>query len=801
MRALTDIGQDVSQWGRSIRHAPGFFAACIITIALGIAFTTVLLSVVDAVLLRPLPFRDASRLVTLGSRDGQSILPGVPLETLETWRAPGSAFERAETWMQSETELGGNGMDPAVLRTTRTSNGMFEMLGARAQIGRVFTAADITGGAPPVVIVSDQFWHERMHADPSPVGRTLTLGGVVHTVIGVMPPGFTFHVLAPAIWVPLTAADVAKPGTLVEVVARLKVPLAAATAWADARAAQLTREQPAQKLWKIAITPLGGWRANPDVKRGLWVVLACAACVLLIGCANTANLMLVRNATRVRDIAIRSALGASRRRLARQLLVESLGLAIVAGALGIVLANWLLALVVPMIPSDVTFGSFHPIVIDPRVLFVTSVLSLGTGLVFGLVPALRGAAAGERLAAAAGRAHGGSRAATRLQSAGLAAQLGFAVLLLGGAALFGRSFVRLLQVDPGVDVAHLASVSFSLSRTRYPDSTARRQFYQRVEAAFRSIPGVDGVTRASGTPPHAGFSFRTEIQAQGQPVAANQPELVPFAFVDTSYFRTAGTRIIAGRALEAQDMVAVQPVAVVDEQFAHWLWGAASPVGRQYRMSETAPWITVIGVAHDAKLMGPDDREGQFEVYLPFKGAASYSTILLHTPGQPAALLTPMREAVRKIDPDQAVNQVTTMSSLFSDALAKPRFFLWLMMAFGVAALVLAAIGTYGTASFSARRRSRELAIRMAMGASEGNVLAFVMRQTGRVILIGLAAGLVATFALSRIVANLLFGVSASDPLALGTAVAMLGVTALVSSYLPALRVVRMEPFRALKTD
>jgi putative ABC transport system permease protein len=797
-RVFRDIWQDFVPLGRAIRNTPGFFITCIATVALGISLTTVLLSVVDAVLLRPLAFKDADRLVTIGSVDATFTLPGVPVQTLDVWRA--SNFEQLETYVESESEVSGLG-DPFGAKTTRVSAGLMAMLGAKPLMGRIHGPDDFAGNAPPTAVVSEGFWREKMGADRAVVGRSITLSGVSHIVIGVMPAGYTFHSIAPLIWTPLRPQDTARPTSLIRVIAKLTSPLAATQEWADRRAAQLAAEQPALKYGKIRITPLGKWRANSDVERALWVVLACAGCVLLMACSNAANLTLVRNAARAKDLAVRSALGASRLRLVRQLLVENVALAICAGALGVFLANWLLVLVVPFIPKDVVFGSFFAITLDTRVLIGTLVITLGTGLIFGLIPAVQGAAAGERLASMVGRNSGSERRGGILRATILGSQLAFATLLLAGGGLFGRSFLRVLEVDPGVDVEHVATLSVQPSRVRYPDSTRRRAFYERLESALRDLPGVKSVARAEGAPPHAGFSFGVKVQAEGLASPADQPDILPNFSVDTNYFGVAGTPLVQGRGFVGGDVRSSEPVAVVSSALATWLWGNASVVGKRFRTDDESPWITVVGVAGNASLMGPvEPGASMLGIYEPLRNAPGYTTMLVRTTGNSDALLSSMRNALRAVDPSQPA-EFATMADSFADAVARPRFFLWLMAAFGAAALVVAAIGIYGTASFSVKRRSRELAIRMALGATEGSVTAHVMRQTVTIVAVGLAVGLVAAVAAGRLVTSLLFEVHPFDPPSLAVAAVLLGVTALIASYLPAAKVVRAEPFKVIRAD
>ena len=798
---FADLSQDVRYVARGVRTAPGFFLTLTFTLALGIALTTVLVSVVDAVLLRGLPFANADRLVTLQTKEQNFTLPGVRMRAADVWRAQGAIFERVELYGETQLEYT-RGAEPAMLRGTDVSAGVFEMLGVPAQLGRTFAADDFAANATPTVVIADDFWRTRLRHDPQILGKTITLNGVARTVIGVMPPGFTFHTMAPKAWIPMDQSAARRGDGLIRVLALRHAPLAVAQALADARAEQLAREEPGTDLtWKIALVPVGSWRANPDVSRALWVVLAAAGCVLLIGCANAANLVLVRNVTRERELALRSALGAARSRLARQLLVENLAIAAASGALGIACAHGLLAAVVPLIPSEVTFGSYFPITLDARVLAFASLVTLGTGLVFGMAPALLASSRGERLSSAIiGRTATDTAPATRLRAATLAVQLAFAAILVSGALLFARSFARLLNVPPGLDVERLAIMSMNLGQQRYPDSTARRAFYDGLTERLRALPGVVAISRAMGAPPRTGFSFDITAEAEGRAVPASQPDIMPFNIVDSAYFATTGTALLAGRGFQRSDEGS--DVAVVSAGLAQWLWGDESPVGRRFRLDTDRPWTTVIGVAADAKLMGPDDREGRFGLYRYREGmSAPYVTIVLRTNGDPAALLDGMRRAVHAIDPDQPAEEVTTMTEQFGNAVAKPRFFLVLMTLFGASALVLASVGIYGTASFAANRRSRELAIRMALGATDASVKRLVMRQTILIVAAGLLAGGATAVLLSRFVGSLLFGVEALDPVSLGGAGGVLFVAALCASYVPVATVLRRDPLASLRAE
>ncbi|NOT07029.1 MAG: FtsX-like permease family protein [Gemmatimonadales bacterium] len=801
---LAGVGQDLGYLRRSFARSPRFFLTLITTLALGIALNAVILSVVDALLIRPLPFAAPEELVELGTmEEGGYSRPDIPAEAVPVWAGQPAIFRQIEFYDRRNVEYTG-GDEPETVHPTWVSPGMFAMLGARAALGRTLVESDISPGAPRVVVISDNFWREKFGAASDALGRTITLDGERYTVVGVMPRGFTFHVSVPSLWVPLDKA--AQPSLKwVSVVGRLRplLPVAEAQAHALALAPGLQAERPLTAGWKIQVSALGGTRANPDTRAALWMLVAGVGCVLLIGCTNAANLLLVRGTVRQHELAIRQALGAGRMRLFRQALTESVCIAAVSGALGAALASLLLDALVPLIPLNVTFMAFHAIRLDGRILLAMIGLTLAAGIGFGLLPALQASRRELHIGGNIGANRAtSSRGAGAIRSALLVAQLAFAVLLLGGGGLLLHSFVKLSRVEPGLDVDRLAIMALQLSDRRYTDSTASH-FDERLLERLRHVPGVSGAALAHGLPPSSSFSFGVKPQAEGRDaIPWGDFDLLPSAQVDSAYFRVAGTRLLAGRGFHAADQGSAERPVVIDQPFAVRLFGAEAPLGRRFRTDADGSWLTVVGIAEPAKLGGPDGSRGEYAIYYPASRIEfGYRQFLVRTERDPEAILAEMRRAVREIDPNQPIVRLETMARSFAGAVATPRFMLLLVLVFAAAALVLAAIGVYGVVSYSVERRRREFAIRIAVGAPSRQVRALVLRQTLLLGFLGAGLGVAGVVMGGKLLESVLFGVVPADPIGVGGGALLLIVVALLATHAPAARATRVDPMEAIRVE
>jgi putative ABC transport system permease protein len=797
---------DLRLAARALLRRPGYTALVALTLALGIGATTAVFTVVDAVLLRPLPFRDVDRLVELGVRlDGGYTAPYLRPAALDAWQAERGVVDAVARYGNRSVVLEQG--EPRDLRAVTVSREFFPLLGVPPRLGRTFAAEEVAR-EERVAVVSDALWRSALGADPAAVGSAITLDGARYVVIGVMPATFRYPRGEVGLWLPLgrpAAAAPGRPPERLQAIARLPrgVPLGAAQARADARARHLAAARPDVDGWALQLSPVGAWRANPDMRRALTVLAGAVACVLLIACANAANLLLVRATAARRDLTVRAALGATRGRLVRELLAEAGLLALAGGGLGLGLAYGSVRGMVALAPSELVTLSYGPLAMDGRVLAFAVALSAGTVLLCGVVPALRATRRGTALASG-DRAATGTREHRRLRGALVVGQLALSVALLVGAGLLLHSFARLARVAPGMDVHRLALLELFPSAQRYPTRAEREPFYAAVVERVRALPGVDAVSVVSGVAGSSGgFHFGTALEAEGAGhPAGGDPDILPFAEADTSYFRTLGIPIRQGRAFEAADLVPDAHTAIVDGDLARHLWPDGRAVGRRFRTGPDSPWLTVVGIAGDVKLQGPDDRTHRFELYYPSRvGAGGQRTIAVRTAGDPAALLPLLPAAVHAVDPRQPVLDVTTATRQYREPLAKPRFLLLLMAAFAGVAAALAAVGLYGVVSYTVTQRTRELGVRMALGARRARIVGDVVRDGARLAALGMAVGLGTALLLGRFVESLLFGVTPTDPLTLGAVVVGLGAVAVLAAYVPARRASRIDPVVAIRTE
>jgi putative ABC transport system permease protein len=653
------------------------------------------------------------------------------------------------------------------------------------------------------------------------VGRAIEIGGEPVTVVGVMPAGFRLPLDfgadgATQLWTPLAtdaAAEGAVPGPEYPKdgmshgyygVARLApgATMDDANRQLAALVARLEREgvyPPGMQFRAFARSVEE--QVTGRVRPALLVVFAAVGLVLLIACANAANLLLVQATARRRELALRLALGATRGRVIRELAAEAALLAAAGGVGGVLLAWWGVRGILAIVPPDVVALSWTTIGLDARVLAFAVLTSAATALLFGVGPAVQ--ATRRRPLGGGERAGTGTVEQRRVRGALAAAQLALSMVLLVGAALLMHSFVRLSRVDAGMDVRRLALLDLQPAERRYATAAERAAFYDAVLARVRALPGVRAASVVSGTAGQASFAFGVRLEAEGAggPAPA-QPELLPFGEADPSYFRTLGIPIRQGRAFTAADLAPGTGVAIVGESLARHLWPDGRAVGRRFRVDSTAPWLTVVGVAGDVKLLGPDDRHARFQLYRPVQpGADGQRTVAVRTAGDPAALLPALKAAVYAVDPAQPVAAAETAAARYRELLAKPRFLLTLMGLFAAVAGVLAAVGLYGVVAYTVAQRTREIGIRLAIGAQAERIVGGMVREGARLALVGIATGLVGALALARALASLLFGVSPTDPATLAAVAGALGLVALLATWIPARRASRVDPVIALRVE
>ena len=804
---LDGMRRDLRFGWRKLRSSPGFTAAAVLTLALGIGATTAIFSTVHAVLLRPLPFPEPDRLVKVWETSPQGVETNVVSGgNYMAWREQaGSSFREmgAHSWVFGAT-VSGMG-DPFRIRASRITPAALSVLGARTELGRTFTESEGVEGADAVVLLSHRLWADRFGRDPEVVGRTITLDDQPFTVVGVMPPSFRYPTAEVEAWTVLQmGADDANEWTSHQwnVVGRLAdgVSVERAQAELDATVAALTQEHPA---------PLTGWGANVvplrddivgEVRSLLWVLMAVVGVVLLLTCVNLANLLLARATTREREIAVRGALGAGRGRLVRQLLVESLLLGLLGGALALAVVVLGLDGLVALAPSDIPL--LEGVRVDPMVLAFAVGATVVATLLFGLIPALRATATAPNRALRGARGSAGD-GHHRLRSGLLVAEVALAVVLVVGAGLLLRSMSRLNDVDPGLVVDDLLVAHVDLPQARYPTTVEQGVFYRTLLDDVAGLPGVESVAGTT-EPPMLGYQMSFSFQIEGRPADSpnGREDDERLAAVTPGYFRTLGIPIEEGRAIERSDRAGSTPVVVISRSLADKQWPDGGAVGNRIRFRENMEWLEIVGVAGDARLDGLDADVQPF-IYIPFEQRPwdwlAWLALTVRTEGDAAALSPAVRDAVVSLDPRVIPERITTMESLYAESAARRRFATLLLGAFAVLALALGGIGIYGLLSYTVAQRRKEIGIRMALGAEPRQVARVVVRDALVIALVGVALGALAALVLSRGLQSLLFQVEPSDPATFVGACAVLLALAAASAWLPARSATRVDPVGAMR--
>jgi len=810
---LDMLWQDVRHAMRAVRRSPGFVAVAVVTLALGIGANTAMFSVVYSALLRPLPYRDGDRLVVLDETTPKAGEVSVSYPNFLDWRSEtrrlsGMAFVHSVGFDLVGTER------PMTVSGEAVSANFLSLLGVRPALGRDFTASEEEPAAAPVAILSHSLWQSRFGADPGVLGRTITLNARPFTIVGVLPAGFRsldrLDVLVPiGVWRAANADLAAERGARDD--SRVIGRLAPGTGLSDARAemgtiaARLAKEYPrSNDRFGVMIVPVRDYLVG-NVRPSLLVLFGAVLFVLLIACGNVANLLLSRGAGRAREIALRVALGASRGRVVSQLLVESLVLALLGGALGLLLAAGGLRALAALVPKAPLGGA--AIGLNGTVLLFTAGTILVVTCLFGIVPALRFARPDPHAKLKErGRTTSGGASHGRLRALHAGSEITLALVLLTGAGLMMKTMVRLSSVDPGFRVDRVQTMEIDLRAQRYDDDDARLGFWQPVLDRVRALPGVRSA--AVGTVvPLTGNHSRTDITIEGMPLPrAGMFPHPDYHFVSPGYLATLEIPLIRGRDFGQADGADAPPVALVNAALARRYFPGQDPVGKRFMFghpsADKAPeWVTIVGEVGDTKLYGLAN-PARLEVYLPFRQyPPGDGTLLVKSEGDPGALVSAIRGVVTSVDPDQPVGDVSTMSELRSQSVGERRMTLILLGIFSGLAVLLAAIGVYGVIAYSASRRVPEIAVRMALGAQRRDVLRLVLAQSGRIALAGIGVGVAAALALTRLMTGLLYGVSPSDPLTVVAAAALLGSIALLAGYLPARRAARVDPMRVLREE
>src|SRR5580704_6269214 len=803
---------------RTLRKNPGFTATAVLTLALGIGATTALFSVIDAVLLRPLPFRDPGRLVAIGSVDlrdatrrGETSYPA-----FLDWQSRSRSFEGMSAWnTTSLTYTGGD--QPESVRGAVVSANLFSVLGVSPAVGRGFVAEeDKPGPDGSAVVLSYEFWENHFGGDPGIVGRTLTLDDDNYRVVGVMPAGFQFPVQANRVELWTTIAHDLRGShsmasqrdvSYLQVVARLKPGVTIPQAQSDVEVIQqqLNRLFPGARPRGAAITSEAN-AITGDMRPVLMILLGAVGFVLLIACANVASLLLARSTVRQREFAVRSALGASRWMIVRQLLTESVLLSVGGGTVGLLIAYWATSALVSMAPAGL--ARISDTAIDFRVLGFTFVVVITAGVLFGLAPALqslRNKASGAQWES--GRGSSAGPVGTRLRSGLVACQVAIAFVLLTGAGLLLRSFDQLRHVHPGFRADHVLTFLLDVGSNRHP-AGQRAAFVKGLLDSARALPGVKSASAIFGLPLDADRVAFTSVEVEGHPAPSSQRPRVAFRLVESQYFDTLEIRLVHGRVFTPQDEQEGRPLAIVNETFARRILKGENPVGQRIRPgisfgdSDEAPLREIVGVTGDVK-SGSIGGESVPEIYVPqtrtdFIGEA---TVVVRTGNDPGALVPAMRSLVSSMDKELPLRDVKTMDQYVAGSVSEPRFEAALLGTFAALAFVLTAIGLYGVIAYSVVQRTREMGIRIALGAQRGSISQMVIREGASLALIGIGSGLVASLFGVRIIRSLLFGIGSTDLVTFISVPLMLIGVALVASYVPARRAMRVDPVNALRYE
>ncbi|MGA9998173.1 MAG: ABC transporter permease [Pyrinomonadaceae bacterium] len=810
---MRNLLQDVRYGFRMLLKRPGFTAIAVLTLALAIGANTAIFSIVNAVLLRPLPFREPERLAMLWETHPQTGRMGVAGENFREWQKQTQTLEGITLFANSDFDLAGDGEPERVQGTAATAN-FFSIVKAEATLGRTFLEGDDRPEAPRVVILSYGLWQRRYGGDRNVIGKTLKINGESASIIGVMPQDFSSD---SQLWTPfvINPNQPISGGRSFSAMARLKpgVTVQQAQAEMDTIARRLESARPEFNTgWGIQLVPLMeqvvGW-----IRPALFVLLGVVGFVLLIACANVANLLLARAAGRQKELAIRAAIGASHLHIMRQLLTESMLLALLGGALGLLIALWGVDLLVALSPN--LLPRAKEIGIDKTVLGFTVLLSLLTGIFFGLAPALQHSRPNLNELLKEGKTTSGAGFGhRRLGSALVVAEVAIALVLLIGAGLMLRSFLHLTRIDPGFNPQHALTMQISLSEAKYKEDQQTITFYTEALERLRALPGVEAVGTTHVLPLSGTDSSRPFI-ITGRPLPeAGKETGASYRVISPDYFRAMGIPLLQGRDFNQHDTAETSGVVMINSTLARRNFGGEDPVGKQMRqgaVNSQTPWLTIVGVVADVR-HGGLDTEPRPEMYFPYSQIAMQQsnsisknsrriTLVIRTASDPSNVAAAARREILGIDKEQPVTGVRTLADYVSGWVAPQRFNLLLLSIFAGLALLLAAIGVYGVIAYGVAQRTHEIGIRMALGARTRDVLGMVVKQGMTLVLIGIGLGLVGAYILTRVMSKLLFGISATDPLTFAGVALLLIVVAFIACLIPARRATKVDPMIALRYE
>jgi predicted permease len=812
---LDTLWQDVRFGSRMLVRSRAVTIVAVLALALGIGANTAIFSVVNSVLLKPLPYKSSERLVMVwedATKYGFAHNTPAPANFID-WREQGEAFEDMAALIDQSFNLTDVG-EPERIEGQRVSASLFPLLGVEPVLGRAFLPEEDRPEGNRVVILSHGLWRRRFGLDENIIGKTLNLNAELFTVVGVMPPAFQFPDPEDELWVPVAFSpdEASNRGShYLRVVARLKpdVTLGQAQAEMDTIAARLEQQYPQSNTSVGAVVVSLQEELVGDIRPALLVLLGAVGFVLLIACANVANLLLARAAARQKETAIRTALGAGRLRLMRQFLTESILLAGLGGAVGLMLAVWGIDLIVRFIPGNI--WQAKSVSFNMSVLGFTLLVSLVTGVVFGLAPALQASRTNlnESLKEGGRDSATGARG-SRVRKLLVVSEIALALVLLIGAGLMINSFTRLRNVDAGFQPDNLLTMRIILTPSKYPDQTRRAAFFTELLSRVKALPGVQDAGAISWLPlTFKGGSNGFTIEGRPEPPRDQLPISI-VRVISPDYFRTMSIPLLKGRAFTEQDTQDSPGVVIINEAMAKHFWPGEEAIEKRIKMggfNSEAPWLSVVGIAKNVRQYELNT-ESKPEMYFPYiqanvSGSAAFGMrdLVVRTSTDPLGLAAAARSEVWAVDKDQPVSNIRTMEQIMSTSVSRQRFNMLLLGIFAAVALILAAVGIYGVMSYSVAQRTHELGIRMALGAQSRDVLGLVIGQGMKLTLIGIATGLAAAFALTRLMSSLLYGVSATDPLTFAAISVILTGVALAASFVPARRAIKVDPIVALRYE
>ncbi len=812
---METLFKDLRHGIRSLLKHPGFTAIAVVTLALGIGANSAMFSVINAVLLRPLPYHEPERLVTIWEESPPRGLYEIPVSfaNLRDWVDQTRTFEQISAYTFTNLNLSGSG-EPARLGAVRSSANLFSLVGAVPLLGRSFLPEEDKEGANRVVILGHALWKSRFGSDSAIIGRSLTLDNQNYTVVGVMSSGFQFpvgfgylgKVLNDPIdlYVPLaaTAKESARGNYSFFAMGRLKPGITID----QARAEMTTIEGRLEQQYPDSNTGIGinlvptQEQTVKEIRPALLVLLGAVAFLLLIACANIANLLLARGASRQKEIAIRSALGASRLRVLRLLLTESLMLSLAGGGLGLLLAVWGADALIGLAPDNIP--RLNEVGVDARVFGFTLAVSVVTGIVFGLLPALHAAKPDLNEVLKEGlRGSMGTAAGKRTRSVLVVVEVALSLVLLIGAGLMIKSFFRLQQMNLGFNPDHVLAVNLSLPKPRYPEDRQQGAFFQEALERLQSQPGIQSAGVTTGLPltlSLSGSDFR--IEGHPEPEAGKEM-IIETRSVSPGYFGTLGISLIKGRDFSNRDKSDAPAVAIINDALARIYFHGEDPIGKRITFDDGGSWMSIVGIIGDVKQLGLDS-SAKPEVYFPYlQVTAPDMSLVIRTSSNPLSLAAAVKSQIQMIDRDLPIDNAKTMQQLLAESSSGRRFNMLLLTVFAVVALVLAIVGIYGVLSYAVSQRTHEIGIRVAVGAQPRDVFRMVIGQGMMLAIIGIAFGLVGAFGLTRLMTTMLFGVEPTDPATFVSIAALLSGVALVACYIPGRKAMKVDPLVALRYE